>query len=45
VDSFFWWQCIGGGLMTVAPAVTYSLKVLIACVWQQEGNKTLQLWV
>ncbi|KAL4445732.1 hypothetical protein ABPG77_008931 [Micractinium sp. CCAP 211/92] len=28
VDSFFLWQTIGGGLMTVAPAVTYSLKKL-----------------
>ncbi|KAL4425888.1 hypothetical protein ABPG75_009904 [Micractinium tetrahymenae] len=28
VDSYFLWQAIGGGLMTVAPAVTYSLKKL-----------------
>lgn len=26
VDVFFLWQAIGGGLMTVAPALTYSLK-------------------
>lgn len=24
--GFFFWQAIGGGLMTVAPALTYSLK-------------------
>ena len=27
VDTFFWWQLIGGGLATVAPSITYSLKV------------------
>lgn len=26
VEGFFFWQAIGAGLMTVAPAVTYSLK-------------------
>jgi len=26
VDSFFLWQVIGGGLMTAAPAATFSLK-------------------
>jgi hypothetical protein len=26
IDSFFWWQNIGGALMTIAPALTYSLK-------------------
>jgi hypothetical protein len=25
-DAFFWWQNIGGALMTIAPALTYSLK-------------------
>ena len=28
VESLFLWQCVGGALMTVAPALTYSLKVL-----------------
>ena len=31
VDTFFLWQCIGGGLMTAAPAVTYSLKARLGC--------------
>lgn len=25
-DGFFWWQNIGGALLTLAPALTYSLK-------------------
>jgi hypothetical protein len=26
MESLFLWQNVGGGLMTVAPAITYSLK-------------------
>ena len=38
MDAYFFWQLIGGGLMTVAPAVTYSLKVWGGGVVGMEGG-------
>ncbi|KAL4859821.1 hypothetical protein ACK3TF_000096 [Chlorella vulgaris] len=45
VDAYFWWQCIGAALMTVAPAATFSLKLADEGRLDQPVAKTLNAGV